>query len=172
MTPLKVALLALFLLVAERASASPRLGAAVFKDDTVACVTFRGEPLRAGSRVLLVVFSTPRVVDGRIRGRSKSPCNESVPLEGESYTVAAHDSLSLAGEVCVAVYDPSARVEFLKGAPAVHTEGTKAPLRFRQCASGEGLHLTAWRENRRAWHEYWYVGFDLEPDCSDEEVGE
>lgn len=43
-------------------------------------------------------------------------------------------------------------------------------IRFRECASSEGLHLTAWRgkplEGERVWHEYLYLGYDVEPDCT------
>ena len=156
----------------QSALASPRIGAALVRPDSVACVTFRGEPRRTGDHVLLFLFSPPRVVDGWIRGRSTEPCNQSVGLEAQSYLLGLRHSISEAEEVGVAVYDLSARVEYLDGEFIVRTQGASAPLQFRQCASQEGLHLTAWRGSRRTWHEYWYLGFDLEPNCSEEEASE
>jgi len=151
---------------------SPRLGAAVLRPDSSACVTFRGEPRRAGDQVLLFLFSPPRVVDGWIRGQSPESCNQTAGVEAQSYLVKLRHPISEAEEVGVAVYDLSARVEYAEGEFIVRTTGASAPLQFRQCASQEGLHLTAWRGNRRTWHEYWYLGFDLEPNCSDEEARE
>ena len=54
----------------QSALASPRIGAALVRPDSVACVTFRGEPRRTGDHVLLFLLSPPRVVDGWIRGTS------------------------------------------------------------------------------------------------------
>lgn len=164
--------LGLLILGGRSVMASPRLGAALLRPDSSACVTFRGEPRRTGDQVLLFLFSPPRVVDGRIREQSAEPCKQSVGLEGQSYLVGLRHPISAAEEVGVAVYDPSARVEYSDGEFIVRTEGASAPLQFRQCASQEGLHLTAWRGNRRTWHEYWYLGFDVEPNCSYEETKE
>lgn len=44
----------------------------------------------------------------------------------------------------------------------------------RLCSSIEGLHLTVWDgealKSRRLWHEYYYLGFDVEPDCREADV--
>ncbi|MFL6350512.1 MAG: hypothetical protein ACJ74Z_01490 [Bryobacteraceae bacterium] len=45
---------------------------------------------------------------------------------------------------------------------------------FHSCTSADGVHLTAWDGNKaleghRLWHGYYYIGQDLEPDCT---VGE
>jgi len=53
----------LLLLAAARVEASPRLGAATLQD-SLACVTFTGERLRAGTHLYFILFSPPRVVDG------------------------------------------------------------------------------------------------------------
>ena len=162
--------LGVLLLGDTSATASPRLGVAVLRPDSTGCVTFRGEPRRTGDHLLLFLFSPPRVVDGVIRGRSTGPCHEGGEAQGESYSLVLRYAISQAEEIGVAVYDPSARAEYSDGEFIVRTAGARAPLRLRQCASQEGLHLTAWRDNRRTWHEYWYLGFDLEPNCSDEET--
>ena len=40
---------------------------------------------------------------------------------------------------------------------------------FRSCTSNEGLHLTAWTgkalTGRRVWHQYFALGYDVEPSC-------
>jgi hypothetical protein len=164
--------LGFLLLGSVMVEASPRLGAAAFKADRSVCVTLQGDRLRIGDRMLFFLFSPPRVVEGRIREESRSPCNLSVELEGHSYKVSPRYPITVAEEIGIAIFDPTARVEYADGEFVVHTAGARTPLQVRLCASQEGLHLTAWRGNRRTWHEYWYLGFDLEPNCSDEETKE
>lgn len=155
------------------AEASTRLGAALHGADSSACVTFAGAALRAGDRVLVFLFSPPRVVDGWIRARSAAACNAQGGSAAASYEVRLRHPISDLREVGVAVHDSSARVEYAEGEFVVYTRAAPhAPLRFRQCASQEGLHLTAWRQSRRVWHEYWYLGMDLEPDCTDRDVAD
>lgn len=42
---------------------------------------------------------------------------------------------------------------------------------FHACASMEGLHLSVWSgppaAGKRQWHRYVYLGYDLEPTCSE-----
>jgi hypothetical protein len=151
------------------ATSSPSVGTAIVQANGNACVMLRGK-LRADDRVLLFLFSPPRVVDGRILSASRLHCNPHTESEDTSYEVALRHAIGDRGEIGVAVHDSSARVEYADGEFIVYTAGKPAPLRFRQCASSEGIHLTAWRGDRRAWHAYWYVGIDLEANCSDAEA--
>jgi hypothetical protein len=47
---------------------------------------------------------------------------------------------------------------------------------FRACASMEGLHLTVWSgeplKGKRRWHRYFYLGYDVEPNCQAGETEE
>ena len=42
---------------------------------------------------------------------------------------------------------------------------------FRSCTSSEGVHLTVWTgkplEGQRSWHYYYYLGYDVDPDCTE-----
>lgn len=44
------------------------------------------------------------------------------------------------------------------------------PHFFRTCASQEGLHFSVWSgkplEGARRWRAYYYLGYDIEPDCT------
>jgi len=48
-------------------------------------------------------------------------------------------------------------------------EPGKVSWRFRTCASAEGIHATAWSgvplSSPRRWHAYYYLGYDVDPDC-------
>lgn len=166
-----VLLAAAALLHASIATASPQLGVAVVQADGSACVTFRGgAPVRAGERILLILFSPPRVVDAEVRGKAPAPCDKTLIGDAQAYRAQLRYSMGGSEELGIGVSDAGARAEYRDGEFVVYTREAKTPLSFRQCASGEGVHLTAWRGNRRTWHEYWYVGFDLESTCTDEET--
>lgn len=49
-------------------------------------------------------------------------------------------------------------------------ESDGPPLHFRVCASREGLHYSVWSgkplEGARRWRAYYYLGYDVEPDCT------
>ena len=167
---LGLVLVAMLVLYGRPAIASPKLGAALLKPDTTACVTFAGDARRVGDRVFLFLFSPPRVVDGVIRARSSKACEQNPGLEGQGYVIALRHPITDTEEIGIGLYDPTAIVEYSNGEFVVRTEGAGAPLRFGRCASMEGLHLTAWRGNRCTWHEYWYVPYELESDCTAEEA--
>ena len=119
---------------------------------------------------MFVLFGPPRVVDGTVVGPAKEPCAKGSPEATPRYAVRLRHAIGEGDEIAIAVSCPGARVEYADGAFVMHTPGAKTPLRFARCASNEGLHLTAWRDNRRTWHEYWYLGMDLEPNCTEDEV--
>lgn len=50
------------------------------------------------------------------------------------------------------------------------------PYFFRVCASREGLHFSVWSskplDGARRWHAYYYLGYDVEPDCTDRDYAD
>jgi hypothetical protein len=57
------------------------------------------------------------------------------------------------------------------GAVELRLPAIAQALRFRICASLEGAHLTVWQgeplAGDRLWHEYAYLGYDIEATCSE-----
>jgi len=153
----------------QNAEASPRLGVALLGPDTLACATFLGDPRKPGDLVYLFLFSPPRVVDGWIQARIAEPCHANADAESQSYVVRLRHPISSEPSVGIVLYDLTARVEYVDGEFIVNTVGAASPLRLRQCSGTEGLHMSAWRANRRTWHQYWYLGMDLVPTCTEDE---
>lgn len=151
-------------------AAPPRLGVASLRGDGTACVSVRGEPLRSGDRLLIVLFSPPRIVDGTVQEGAADACDSVATVAGEVYTVALRFNLDPRPEHGIAVFAPGGRAEYADGSFVLHTFGAAHPLSFRSCHGSEGLHLSAWRGNRRTWHEYLYLGLDLQADCSSDEA--
>jgi len=58
---------------------------------------------------------------------------------------------------------------FRGGQAELDLDGDGTAEIFRSCTSNEGLHLTAWRgkalTGRRVWHQYFALGYDVEPSC-------
>jgi len=53
-------------------------------------------------------------------------------------------------------------------------ESSREGLTISTCTSREGLHISAWAgkpmKGRRLWHLYWYLGYDVEPSCTELEA--
>ncbi len=88
-----------------------------------------------------------------------------------AYTLRWHPHGEFDGGLGAAIVAAGALATVDSGGISIRTSGAGDPYTFRSCASMEGIHFTAWQGERRVWHEYYYVPFDLEPNCTDAEVG-
>jgi hypothetical protein len=61
----------------------------------------------------------------------------------------------------------------LKGRVSADLDNDGVAEHFRVCTSMEGLHLTVWSgrplKGKRQWHRYFYLGWDVEPNCTEDE---
>lgn len=134
---------------ADAEATTPRFGVVTWRPDGSACATF-AEKIVDGTPLSITVFDPQRTFQGSVVRFSERPCHESAQIAGTSYVIVTAEKQSTAA-VGVAVIGGDGRIT------------------ARMCASIEGLHLTAWSDNRRLWHEYFYLGYDVEPDCTEEE---
>jgi hypothetical protein len=72
-----------------------------------------------------------------------------------------------------AIVKTSASFTKLKGRVSADLDKDGTREHFRVCFSNEGMHLTVWSglplKGKRRWHRYYYLGYDLEADCTDVE---
>jgi hypothetical protein len=109
---------------------------------------------------------------GRLGRRSKSPCFPPPRASPDTmqYTVdAPGDTIGRRGVPIVILGKLPAAV--MRGDTVLlEVESGREPWRFRSCASLEGIHVTAWSgaplAAPRRWHAYYYLGYDVEPDCT------
>src|SRR5437868_2016714 len=134
------------------------------------CVALPGAPLAKGSPVVLVALGESQQVARATVAAQVASC-EGIPegnVDGPYYQLESDRALdqmmglaiAVAGEHTARIVDGSARLAL----------NTRYPnVRFRSCASSEGLHLTVWAgeplKSARLWHVYWYLGYDVEPNC-------
>jgi hypothetical protein len=113
------------------------------------CVIFPASA-RSGERVQVILFPSQKAIGARVT----EPIREcgSGQVAGYAYKLQLDE-----------------KVDNVKGSISVRG-AVPAAMTFRQCAGSESLHLTAWLRGRRVWHGYFYLGYDVEPDCRPEEI--
>ena len=124
-------------------------------DGSTACVAIRQPVLSYPRHVAIVVPGAPRrVLSATVTSQLKNPCAAlaSRDLDGSFFALrfTSADTLS-SGDLGIAKFSS--------------IQGRS----FRSCTSNEGVHLTVWAgkalKSKRIWHEYVYLGYDLEPSC-------
>ncbi|UCF40916.1 MAG: hypothetical protein JSW43_00805 [Gemmatimonadota bacterium] len=141
------------------------------------CLTIHRADLAVGTPLLLLdVTGNDKPLNARSGVRRGAPCPRDMATGDEaSYetTLAPGAQLQRGGVYFAVVTPPAGPVE---SGPVTRldVDGDGAIEEFRTCASSEGLHLTVWpgaeMTGTRLWHRYFYLGYDVEPDCSDAEV--
>jgi len=113
-------------------------------------------------------YSTP----GKLGKRGKSPCfpPPRASLDSIEYAVdAPGDTIGRRG-VPIIIIGKLPDAEMRGDTVTLAIEPGQTPWRFRTCASEEGIHATAWSgvplTTPRRWHAYYYLGYDVEPDCT------
>ncbi len=113
-------------------------------------------------------YSTP----GKLGVRTKSPCFPPPRASADSmeYAVdAPGDTIGRRG-VPIIIIGKLPDAEMRGDTVTLPIEAGQTTWRFRTCASEEGIHATAWSgvplKAPRRWHAYYYLGYDVVPDCT------
>ena len=153
--------------------AEPRFGVAASKSGRV-CVAMPGTPLGAGTIVTLIDPNRPqsvRVV--AIDGVAECPALAGALISEPHYSVRPFGSDPTAW---IAIVGKPGTREIRPGVVAVKLSAAEPEAQVRLCTSTEGLHLTVWAgaplQSRRLWHQYLYLGYDVEPSCEERDVSD
>jgi hypothetical protein len=149
------------------------LGIAVEKNDG-ACLSIRSTVLSAGQRIQIVTTSKPQSAgEANIVATRDKACTAAGPnVPGLSHFEFKLVPASLEkGAPAIAVAHSSRPLAIVDGSVTGDLDGDGQPESFRSCTSSEGVHLTVWTgkplEGRRRWHDYYYLGYDVDPSCTD-----
>ena len=133
---------------------STRIGVAVQKDGGV-CLSIRNSSLKPGDRLSLIDTSKPEsTIDAEVVAKAGSACPGITDHAESGYQLKINRGQA---------------PDFL---PLIAVAGGRvAPKqKFRSCTSAEGVHLTMWQgkplHSPRLWHEYYYLGMDVEANCT------
>jgi hypothetical protein len=165
-------LLSLFLIGAavdaHAAVPADRIGA-VFKHDKTICLRIANAHLAPKTRLLLV---DPDGTGGTAGAEVAGPAAACGQDHQRGYALRTTDEKVHGGAVLFGLLAPPDAVAITQGSSVV-TFG-QDHLALHACASVDGVHLTVWRDRPlngpRLWHDYVYLGQDLEPDCQDKET--
>jgi len=162
---------------ADSPVAEPRIGVAAALKGGGVCVAMPGPPLVAGSAATLIDPHRPqsaRVVT--IDGVAECPALAGALISGPHYSVRPFGYDRSAGTTWIAIAGKLGTRAISPGVVAVRLSAAQPEAQVRTCTSAEGLHLTLWSgaplRSRRLWHQYYYLGYDVEPSCEDRDVGD
>lgn len=133
-----------------------------------ACLT-TAPGVTPSTTVAVIMIPDGRIIAAAVTGAGESCPGDVSGFEGVSYRLSSSEIE--AGEIGVAVL-PNAPV-IIDGRTDLDADGVRES--FRMCTSHEGVHVTAWAgeplTSRRVWHRYHYLGYDVDPSCTDVETG-
>ena len=129
--------------------------------------------LPAGTPVMVVHAAFPQfATPGHLGARSKSPCFPPPisSVDSMQYSVdAPGDTIGRRG-VPIIILGKVPNAQMRGDTVSLSVEAGKTPWEFRTCASTEGIHATAWSgkplASTRRWHAYYYLGYDVEANCT------
>jgi hypothetical protein len=159
-------------------SFSSQVGVAVAKSGRV-CLTIHRQNIVAGSKVALVLLRTPQSVS---EAEVVRPADGTCPkIDEGDMSLHSYEIRMLKGSIepsmpAIAIFGASK--PFVRRGDSVtgDVDGDGTPEFFRSCASSEGVHLTVWSgkpvEGKRRWHQYYYLGYDVQADCTTKDVGD
>ena len=148
-------------------------------EKTVGCLIIRNDALKAGTPITVTrnFFDTTAVAPTGLKVGKKLPKDCTTPPSAMAEQGAAFYEVQIPN---IRAADGANGFVYVGDSiqPSKPTgwvlEGK--PVAFRECASGEGLHLTVWSgkplESKRLWHFYFYLGNSMESNCTENDVKE
>jgi hypothetical protein len=153
-----------------------RLGVAVQKSGT-ACLYTHNPDLANGSPLILVLLSPPQSTTKAEVVRPAPPSCSGIDTSDadlKSYEIRSTGEAPLPATPSIAVSGFSGRFQSRGQYVTADINKDGQPEFFRFCASSDGLHLTVWSgkplRGKRRWHQYYYLGYDVEPNCTPAET--
>ena len=140
------------------------------------CLTIDNPGLRVGSRLHLVVMTTPEsIVEAEVVHMVPDHCHSTQSGDdGSRHYQLRVVSGSLPSNTPAIAVANSVRPLALKGSYVTgDLDGDGRHEFFRACTSTEGVHLTVWSRKplrgKLRWHRYYYLGYDVQTTCTAQE---
>lgn len=182
-TPIGLAALCATLLLAPLAHGQPafsydrNIGIVVTRPAGSHCLSIPAAGLD-GQRVLLADPSGHgAIITATISDERSQACPSDDPgaLEHFYWLTVDGDVAPEQGSVWVAVLADPGALQLAKDGITGDLDGDAVQESLRVCTSSEGLHLTIWSgkgapsAEKRRWHRYVSLGYDLDPTCTDKD---
>jgi hypothetical protein len=136
------------------------------------CVAF--EAIEPGDQLTLIFVEPPQhsAVARVVREVKDCPALERADIAAPYFEISASEGTEDMG---IAIALKGKRdVKLQRDGVSVELDSRSPRELFKVCSSYEGLHLTIWSgpplKGTRRWHRYFYLGYDVEPSCTDAEA--
>jgi hypothetical protein len=139
------------------------------------CLSIKNGELKPGQEITLVwapvegASAKPEIGYAKVTKKVAGPCDPFNQGDGDA-TFRLDAGKLERGRVCFALVGRHADLRITPG-QVTGRLGADNEISFRSCTSMEGLHLfvTVGRQAnvKKAWHSYYYLGYDVEPTCKE-----
>ena len=144
------------------------------------CLSIKNVALSRGKEITLVwvsaeeVPSRPEIRYGKIHAKLAAPCDPTNHADGENTYELEAGKLEI-GRIYFAIVGAHTDLRITQGRVTGRL-GETHEIAFRSCASMEGLHFLVLAgkglKAKKVWHDYYYLGYDVEPNCKDTDLKE
>ena len=144
------------------------------------CLTIKNAALSRGQEMTLIWVSTeevpsrPEIRYGKIDAKLALPCDPANHADSETTYELAAGKLEI-GRIYFAIVGAHTDLQITQGRVTGRLGATQE-IAFRSCASMEGLHFLVLAGSglkaKNVWHDYYYLGYDVEPNCKDTDLKE
>ena len=148
----------------------------VFREGEQLRLEIKNPNLATHEEIVIVESSKPQkiaraAIDGKVSGNcSQGGVNDE---GGACYKLRAVSGKIDRDSIAFGIAKAAGPFAIRGGGVIADLDNDRVDERFRVCASMEGLHLTVWSgrplKGKRQWHRYYYLGYDLEPNCAEGE---
>jgi hypothetical protein len=160
-----------------------RMGLAKWHENR-GCLAVFDSSIAPGTRVALVdqpeSAELPSVKEARIVAGMSQACEVGLSFANSRgvlpsfYEVATADGTTPPAGAVFAILDPPRPFVVREGHVEADLDGDGAIESFRVCNSTENVHFMIWTgspaQGRPRWHGSYYVGYDMGPTCTDQDV--
>ena len=144
------------------------------------CLSLKNAALSRGQEMTLVwvsaeeVPSRPEIRYGKIHAKLGAPCDPANHADGENTYELEAGKLEI-GRIYFAIVGAHTDLRITQGRVTGRL-GETHEIAFRSCASMEGLHFLVLAgkglKAKKVWHDYYYLGYDVEPNCKETDLKE
>ena len=165
------------ILAMQIAATGVPVGVAAASQDGQICVAMPAPGLTSGATLTLIQPDARQSVLVATIVRPAPVCErlERAMTSGPYYLVQpATSTVSESGSLWLAFSGSVSTRRISSGEMVVQLSAAFPNAQVRSCASYEGLHLTVWAgtplTSQRLWHQYYYLGYDVEPSCDERDA--
>jgi hypothetical protein len=138
------------------------------------CLTIPNDKLSAGDVVHLILPEESQLhIEATITGRSPKSCssNPATRPTDSFYVLQGKGQKFEVPAIALGIVNYKSTFKLQDDLWGFNPHNDASWEFLRACTSGEGLHLSVWRgrplKGMRIWHWYYYLGYDVEADCTD-----